>query len=89
MPTPPDDPRITELISNEQIAALAILYDRFAHALDPLSRQRDEAERVFLQEVADLYDTGGLTSISYHEFRKAVIVRCKRHLLYNRKISTV
>ena len=41
----------------EQIAALASLYDRFAQALDPFSPERDEAERVFMQDVAQWYDS--------------------------------
>jgi len=45
--------RLLASASKEQIAALARLYDRFAHALDPFSAERDEAERVFMQDVAD------------------------------------
>ena len=55
MPTPPGD-ALVEAVPAERIAALARLYDRFAHALDPFSEERDKAEQVFGQEVADLYD---------------------------------
>jgi hypothetical protein len=67
--------------SRDRIAALATLYDRFAHALDPFSPQRDEAERVFVQEVSIWYDSLPAPKPSLQEFRKAVILRCKRHLL--------
>ena len=40
-----------------KIASLASLYDRFAHALDPFEPERDEAERMFMQEIATWYDS--------------------------------
>ena len=55
MPTPPAD-ALLAAISAEQLEGLACLYDRFAHALDPFSPERDHAEQVFRQEVASLYD---------------------------------
>jgi hypothetical protein len=91
LPTPAD--AFIEEIGPEQIKSLAILYDRFAHALDPFSPQRDEAEQVFMQEVAEFYDwckpliPAG--TISYHDFRKAVIIRCKRHLAATDKPPSV
>lgn len=88
MPTPSADAFLTA-VSKEQIESLAILYDRFAHALDPFSAERDEAERVFMQEVANLYDSYGVKTVSYHEFRKAVILRCKRHLHSTDKPSSI
>jgi len=79
MPTPPADALLASA-SKEQIAALAKLYDRFAHALDPFSPERDEAERVFMQDVADWYDSLQPPKPSLHDFRKAVILRCRKHL---------
>lgn len=64
----------------EQIAALAGLYDRFAHALDPFSPERDEAEQVFMQEIMEWYDLIPSPKPPLHDFRKAVILRCKQHL---------
>lgn len=75
--------------SKEQIAALAGLYERFAHALDPFSSARDEAERVFMQDVADWYDSLPPPKLPLHDFRKAVILRCKRHLATTDKKSSV
>ena len=85
----PADAFVGRTISKEQIEALATLYDRFAHALDPFSPERDEAERVFTQEVASLYDVYGGGGMSLHDFRKAVISRCKRHLFSKDKPSSV
>ena len=56
MPSTPADAFLDSVIDKEQIKSLAVMYDRFAHALDPFSPQRDEAERVFAHEVAELYD---------------------------------
>ena len=79
MPTPPDDARL-EGVSAEDIARLAPLYDRFAHALDPFSPESDQAERVFHQEVATLYDLLTAPKPEFQVFQKAVILRCRRHL---------
>lgn len=90
MPPTPADAFVDQVIEREQINSLAILYDRFAHALDPFSAERDEAERVFMQEVAACYDCLGKGSmISHHDFRKAVILRCKRHLAASDKPPSV
>ena len=43
-------------VSVETIAQLAVLYDRFANALDPFTPERDQAEALFEQEVATIYD---------------------------------
>jgi hypothetical protein len=66
MQTAPGD-AFLEHISKEQIIALANLYDRFAHALDPFSPESDQAESVFKYEVAALYDFLGIKSVSLHD----------------------
>ena len=88
MPTPPADALLSSA-SKEQIAALAGLYDRFAHALDPFSPERDEAERVFMQDVNDWYDFLQPPKPSPQDFRKAVILRCKKHLVTTNKPSSI
>jgi hypothetical protein len=88
MPTAPGD-AFLEPVTKEEIARLAGLYDRFAHALDPFSPESDEAERVFAHQVADMYDYLRIKGISLHDFRKAVILRCKQHLQAADKPSTV
>jgi hypothetical protein len=79
MPTAPESPFVAG-ISAEQIAALAKLYDRFVHALDPFSSQRDEAERVFMEDVAVLYDNLPSPKPSLVDFRRGVVLRCRRYL---------
>jgi hypothetical protein len=46
------DAFVAGLSRTKQIAALAVLYDRFAHAIDPFAPGRDEAEQAFMFEVA-------------------------------------
>jgi hypothetical protein len=88
MPTPPED-ALAGIIPAERVALLAQRYDRFAHALDPFSEERDQAERVFQQEVADLYDRLPPPQPSFQVFRLAVILRCRRHLRASDKPTTV
>ena len=63
MSTPSGDAPI-EVPPQELIANLAKLYDRFAHALDPYSPERDEAERAFLRELSAWYDSLSKTVVS-------------------------
>ena len=86
---PPSADAFIGSISKDQIAALAILYDRFAHALEPFSPETDRAERIFNQEIARLYDELGSRSITFHEFRKGIILRCKRQLSSTDKPASV
>jgi tetrahydromethanopterin S-methyltransferase subunit B len=85
------DALVERAIDKEQIKSLATLYDRFAHALDPFSPQRDEAERVFMQEVAGIYDSlhDSIGGVSHHDFRKAIILRCKRYLAATDKPTSI
>ena len=88
MPTPPAD-ALLEKVSPEKLAILARVYDRFAHALDPFSEERDQAERVFQQEIADLYDRLQPPKPDFQLFQKAVILRCRRHLRASDKPGSV
>ena len=88
MPTPPAD-ALLEKVSPEKLGILARLYDRFAHALDPFSETRDQAERVFQQEVADLYDKLQPPKPHFQVFQKAVILRCRRYLRASEKPGSV
>jgi hypothetical protein len=84
MSTTPGDAPVNE--SNDAlIPALAELYDRFAHALDPLSDASYEAERIFQTQLAVWYDSIQGSKPTFHEFRKGVIVRCRRHLATTNK----
>lgn len=64
----------------EMMAQLAVLYDRFAYALDPFAPERDQAEMLFEQEVTKLYDDLPTPKPDLSVFRKAVILRCRRYL---------
>jgi hypothetical protein len=88
MSPPPDDARI-DAIDGERIAALASLYDRFAHALDPFSEVRDQAELVFQKEVATLYDELDPPKPDFKAFQRAIILRCRRHLRASAKPSSI
>lgn len=79
MSSPAIDARIIEA-PKEQIAALAVLYDKFAHAIDPCSKEADEAEAAFFQSVSNWHDYITEQKPSLHEFTKGVIRRCKQHL---------
>ena len=69
METPPQD----------QIAALAELYDRFAYSTDR-SAERQLAEQTFNDEVAAWYDSLGQYKPSRRDFNREVISRCKKHI---------
>lgn len=88
MPTPPAD-ALVESIAAEQLEGLARLYDRFAHALDPFSPERDQAEQVFQQEVASLYDQLTPPKPEFQVFQRAVIFRCRRLLRASDKPPSV
>ncbi|MBI4026355.1 MAG: hypothetical protein HY360_15325 [Verrucomicrobia bacterium] len=78
MPPSPED----ALLSPETIVSLAVLYDKFANALDPFAPQRDQAEAIFDEEVLRLYDfvKKARLQLDFHSFRKGIILRCRRHL---------
>jgi hypothetical protein len=88
MSTPQDDAFLSE-VSREHIAALATLYDRFANALDPFDSGWDEAERVFNEEVTEIYDCLQQPKPALRDFKKAVILRCKIHLAKTDKPPSV
>ena len=45
-----------DVLSREDVARLAALYDRFANALDPFAEGRDLAEDQFNREIRQCYD---------------------------------
>ena len=84
MPTPPED-ALLATIPPGKLEVLALLYDRFAHALDSFSEERDQAERVFQQEVLDLYDKLQPPKPTL----QPIILRCRRHLRASDNPGTV
>jgi hypothetical protein len=76
------------IVPAEVMPQLAVLYDRFANALDPFSRERDQAEMLFDQEVARLYDSLDTPKPDLQTFKRAVILRCRRYLKATDKPSS-
>ena len=79
MSSPSEDAQLGG-VPTERIPQLAILYDRFANAFDPFTPERDQAEMLFEQEVTLLYDALPKPKPDLSTFKKAVILRCRRHL---------
>jgi hypothetical protein len=75
----PGNARLEEFL-REQIPRLAILYDRFAYALDPFDQGRDIAEQTFNSELATWFDALPKPRPTFHEFRRHIITLCLRHL---------
>ncbi len=87
-PTPGDASSIEQLVSGDDLARLACLYDRFAHALDPLSEQCAIAEQDFNRDAANAYDLAcylhpELRKIGFKEFRFELVSRCRQFLKKN------
>ena len=87
MPETEGDARLEDSL-RDAIPRLASLYDRFAHALDPFDRERDIAEETFGTELATIYDTIPGVKPAFRDFRRFIIVRCRRHLAARDKPPT-
>jgi hypothetical protein len=72
----------------DEIARLAELYDRFAHALDPFDAGRDIAEQTFNSELAGMFDCLKAPKPPFRDFRRHVIALCKKHLKASDKPSS-
>jgi hypothetical protein len=70
------------MIPAEEIAKLAELYDRFAHALDPFSEDRDKAEDAFYLKLDDLRCRFAPRA-DLREFRREAVRQCKMFLHKN------
>jgi hypothetical protein len=79
MPSSPEDAQLG-VVPAESIPQLAVLYDRFANALDPFAPERDQAETLFEQEIARLYDGLPPPKPDLRAFKRAVILRCRKFL---------
>jgi hypothetical protein len=73
----------------EEIPRLAVLYDRFAHALDPFDPGVDLAEQTFNGELASLFDTLSAPKPEFRSFRRHVIALCRAHLRAGDRPSSV
>jgi hypothetical protein len=70
------------MISRDQLARLAELYDQYQNSLLPLSAARIEAGRQFKKMLESLHSTHA-ADISSDEFRRAVIEQCREYLRKN------
>ncbi len=79
MSATPGNARLEDFL-RERIPRLAVLYDRFAYALDPFDQGRDIAEQTFNSELANWFDSLPERKPTFREFRRRVITLCLRHL---------
>jgi hypothetical protein len=70
------------MISPEEVAALAELYDRFANAFERTSADRLQARRQFYARIEMLYEQEG-RGVSYEGFRFEMVKLCKAFLRKN------
>ena len=61
------------MVCEAALTETCFLLKSHAHALGPFSEERDQAERVFQQEVAELYDRLPPPKPEFQVFRKGVI----------------
>ncbi len=88
MPETPGNARLENFL-REQIPGLAVLYDRFAYALDPFDPGRDIAEQTFNSELANWFDSLPEPKPTFREFRRHVITLCLQHLRASDKPPSV
>ena len=70
------------MISPEEIAALAQVYDRYANAIERTSSDRLLARRQFYARLETLYEREG-RDVSYDTFRFEMVKHCKAYLKKN------
>ena len=70
------------MIDAKEIAQLAELFDRYAHALERLSPDRLQARRQFFARLEFLYEQEG-AGVDFDAFRFAMVTRCKEYLRKN------
>ena len=69
-------------IPEKELSALADLYDRFAHAIDPFSEARDLAENQFYGMLGQLRCRYA-PEMDERVFNWGAVIRCKRYLSKN------
>jgi len=79
MPETPGDAPLGQFL-REEIPRLAVLYDRFAHALDPFDPAVDMAEKTFNSEVRSWFDLLPNPKPDFREYRRHVIALCRAQL---------
>ncbi len=71
------------MVSVEQIARLAELYDRYNNALDPLSNDCSQAKRQFDELAASLQSTHA-SDVNPLNFRFELVRMCRDYLRKNK-----
>ncbi len=89
----PEFARLREYITPVVISELARLYDQAANSLDPHSPARAEAERLLNEELRGNYDliTASIPPPipDFREFRRLIILLCRRHLKATDRPSSI
>jgi hypothetical protein len=70
------------MISREQLAKLADLYDQYQNSLLPLSQSRIESGKRFKEMLETLYATHA-PDLPFDNFRRAAIEQCREYLRKN------
>lgn len=73
------------MISVEQIARLAELYDRYNNALDPLSEDCLRAKQQMDELIESLHTTHA-PDVNFCDFRYELIGHCREYLRKNRPV---
>jgi hypothetical protein len=71
------------MISREQLASLAELYDRYQNSLHPLAPERAAAGRAFKELLARLH-AAHAADIPSDDFRRETVARCRAYLAKNK-----
>ena len=71
-----------ESLTREQIEELAVLYDAFAHALDPFDPARDAAEAQFMEKLTR-HHAAIAPRTGFPDFRREAVRVCKLFLRRN------
>lgn len=70
------------MISGEQTARLAELYDRYNNALDPFSAPSRQAKRDF-DELVGLLHSAHVADVDFLDFRYELVRRCREYFRKN------
>ena len=71
------------MISRDQLAQLAELYDQYQNSLRPLAPERTQAGRAFKELLSGLHATHA-ADVPFGDFRREIIQRCREYLRKNK-----
>jgi len=71
------------MISRDQLAQLAELYDQYQNSLRPLAPERTSAGRAFKELLGNLHSAHA-ADIPFHDFRRETIRQCRDYLRKNK-----